>query len=117
MSIYALIEMNKRAEEYTLKVRSELFRIGCGPESIQVFRHGMYLKIIHKEQIVMISPQVILGALRKLPQTTEDTDIWKTICDSGALQIEQNFLLSRRWGLFFLVVFLLISIFIYFFII
>jgi hypothetical protein len=79
VSIYAIAEMSRRAEESTLKVRSELFRIGCRPSDLSVLRQGVYLQMKYQQQIVLVSPQEVLGILRKIPRGTELSEVWELV--------------------------------------
>ncbi|SEA40153.1 hypothetical protein SAMN05660420_02008 [Desulfuromusa kysingii] len=79
VSIYAIAEMSRRAEAGNLKVRSELFRIGCNPASLSVLRQGVYLQMTYREQIVLVSPQEVLGVLRKIPRGTALPEVWERI--------------------------------------
>lgn len=79
VSIYAIAEMNRRAEEGTLKVRSELFRIGCSPSDLSVLRQGVYLQMKYQQQIVLASPQEVLWILRKIPRGTELSEVWELV--------------------------------------
>jgi len=95
-SIYAIAEMNKRAELYTLKVRSELFRIGCHPSELSVLRQGIYLQMKYQQQIILVSPQEILGVLHKIPRGTELPEIWERIC-RHAHKVEKQKRRNRSW--------------------
>jgi len=94
VSIYAIAEMNKRAEEYTLKVRSELFRIGCHPAELSVLRQGVYLQMKYQQQIILVSPQEVFGVLHKIPRGTELEEIWERICQH-AHKLEKQKLHNR----------------------
>jgi hypothetical protein len=96
VSIYAIAEMNRRAEEYTLKVRSELFRIGCTPERLQVLRQGVYLQMKYQQQIILVPPNEILGVLKKLPAGTEDAEIWEKVCEHS-YQLDRQSKITRGW--------------------
>jgi hypothetical protein len=79
VSIYAIAEMSKRAEEGTLKVSGELFRIGCSPSDLSVLRQGVYLQMKFRQQIILVSPQEVLGVLRKIPRGTELSEVWSCV--------------------------------------
>lgn len=111
VSIYAIAEMNKRAEEYTLKVRSELFRIGCNPSALNVLRQGVYLQMKYQQQIILVSPQEVLSILHKIPQGTELPEVWDRICQH-AHQLEKKKQLTRGWTSAVLVSLLLLAAFI-----
>lgn len=114
VSIYAIAEMNKRAEEYTLKVRSELFRIGCSPADLSVLRQGIYLQMKYQQQIILVSPQEVLGVLHKIPRGTDLSEIWERICQHAHM-LEKQKQLNHGWtaavfvSLLLLAVFLIIS--------
>jgi hypothetical protein len=114
VSIYAIAEMNKRAEEYTLKVRSERFRIGCSPADLSVLGQGVYLQMKYQQQIILVSPQEVLGVLHKIPRGTELPEIWERICQH-AHKLEKQKRLNRGWSvavffsLLLLAAFLIIS--------
>lgn len=79
VSIYAIAEMSRRAEEGTLKVRGELFRIGCRPSDLSVLRQGVYLQMKYQQQIILVSPQEVLGVLRKIPRGAELSEVWELV--------------------------------------
>jgi len=79
VGIYAIAEMSQRAEEGTLKVRSELFRIGCRPPDLSVLRQGGYLQMKCRQQIILVSPQEVLGVLRKIPRGTALSEVWERV--------------------------------------
>jgi len=114
VSIYAIAEMNKRAEEYTLKVRSELFRIGCSPADLSVLRQGVYLQMKYQQQIILVSPQEVLGVMHKIPRGTDLPEIWERICQH-AHKLEKQKRLNHGWtaaailSLLLLAIFLMIS--------
>lgn len=110
VSIYAIAEMAKRAEESTLKVRSELFRLGCDPSTINVLRQGVYLQMKCQQQIILVSPQEVLGILHKIPRGTELSEIWEHICQH-AHQLEKQKRLTRGWTVAVLVSLLLLAAF------
>ena len=89
-SIYAIAEMNKRAEEYSLKVRSELFRIGCSPKQISVIRQGSYLQMKYQQQILLAPPQGILSVLQKVSTGTDSASVWERICEHSRLIEKQS---------------------------
>jgi hypothetical protein len=114
VSIYAIAEMNKRAEEYTLKVRSELSRIGCSLADLSVMRQGVYLQMKYQQQIILVSPQEVLGVLHKIPRGTELPEIWERVCLHSHKREKQR-QLNRGWtaavfvSLLLLATFLIIS--------
>ncbi|WP_303720215.1 hypothetical protein [Malonomonas rubra] len=89
-SIYAIAEMNKRAEEYSLKVRSELFRIGCSPRQISVIRQGSYLQMKYQQQVILVPPQGILSVLQKIPQRADSSVIWERVCEHSRFLEKQS---------------------------
>lgn len=78
-SIYAIAEMNKRAEETTQKVRRELLRIGCFPRELRVLRQGSFLQFKHRQQIILADPDEVLALLRQLPDGLSVDEIWERI--------------------------------------
>ena len=114
VSIYAIAEMNKRAEESALKVRSELFRIGCSPADLNVLRQGVYLQMKHQQQIILVSPQEVLGVLHKIPRGTELPEVWERICQHAHL-LERKKRLNRSWTVAAFVSLLLLATFLIFF--
>jgi hypothetical protein len=109
-SIYAIAEMNKRAEEYALKVRSELFRIGCSPAELNVLRQGVYLQMKYQQQIILVPPQEVLGILHKIPRGTELPEIWERICQH-AHKLEKKKRLNRGWTAAVFISLLLLAVF------
>jgi len=95
-SIYAIAEMNKRAEEYVLKVRSELFRIGCRSSELSVLRRGIYLQMKYRQQMILVSPQEVLGVLYKIPRGADIEEIWERIC-RHAHKLEKQKQLNHGW--------------------
>ncbi|WP_321368166.1 hypothetical protein [uncultured Desulfuromusa sp.] len=108
VSIYAIAEMSRRAEEGTLKVRSELFRIGCKPSDLSVLRQGVYLQIKCRQQIILVSPQEVLGVLRKIPRGTELSEVFQLVFQH-AHQLEEQKQLPPR-GLVIILISLLILV-------
>lgn len=96
VSIHAIAEMNRRAEEYSLKVRSELFRIGCPPQQISVIRQGPYLQMKHQQQIIIAPPQGLLSVLQRIPAGAECTTVWGRICQHARL-LDKQAKASRSW--------------------
>ena len=80
VSFYAFAELNRQSEGYTLKVRSELSRIGCSPDSFPVFRQGAYLQLKYRKRIILAPPQEILSILHKVPRGTDEAEVWVRIC-------------------------------------
>lgn len=80
VSFYAPATMDRKSEEHTLKVRSELSRIGCSQECFSVFRQGAYLQLKYHKQIILAPPQAILSVLHKVPRGTDEAEIWARIC-------------------------------------
>ena len=114
VSIYAIAEMRKRAEESTLKVRGELSRIGCNPSTLNVLRQGVYLQMKYQQQIILVPPQEVLGVLHKIPRGAELPDVWVCICQH-AHQLEMQKQLTRGWTPAVFVSFLMLVVFIIFF--
>ena len=115
VSIYAIAEMNRRAEEYTLKVRGELFRIGCSPERLQVVRQGAYLQMKHQQQIILVPPHEILSILQKIPVGAEEAVVWEKVCEHSC-QFDRQKPLSQRWSIAAFVSLLALVVFLVFFI-
>jgi len=80
VSFYALAELNRQSEGDTLKVRSELSRIGASPDSFLVFKQGAYLQLKYRKQIILASPQEILSILHKIQMGSDEAEIWVRIC-------------------------------------
>jgi hypothetical protein len=78
-SMYAIAEMNQRAEEMALRVRSELFRIGCLPEEIRVERRGPFLVLTCRNQTIHVDPFEVLILLRKTPTGLDSARVWAQI--------------------------------------
>lgn len=110
VSIYALATMNQRAEESTLKVRSELSRLGCPLDRIPVLRQGAYIQLKYRKQIILAPPQAILSVLRKVPRGTAEAEIWARIC-TKIYQAERHRITSRGWTVAVLISLLGLAIF------
>ena len=97
VSIYAIAEMNRRAEEYTLKVRSELFRIGCGTDGFQVLRQGTYIQIKYHNQIILADPSEVLMVLRKTSVGLDAEDVWGRV-NQNVRQMQRENQLRIGWS-------------------
>ena len=88
--IYAIAEMNRRAEEYTLKARSELSRIGCSPEKLKVFRQGPYLQLQYRRNIILADPCGVLMVLKKTAVGLDEEKVWERVIDNVRQVQRQN---------------------------
>jgi hypothetical protein len=98
VSIYAIAEMNKRAEECTLKVRSELFRIGCGTKEFQVLRQGSYIQMKHHNQIILADPYEVLMVLKKTKVGLEAEEVWGRI-NQNVRQLQRENRIRLGWSI------------------
>lgn len=96
-SINAMAEMHKHTEEYALKVRSELSRIGFCSGELEVLRQGPYLQLRYlQQQIVLVAPREVLSLLHKVPRGTSDEEVWAQILDH-AQQMEKERSPIKGW--------------------
>lgn len=98
INVYTIAEMNRRAEEAALKVRTELFRIGCAPKKIQVLKQGYYLQVRYRQQIILADPEEVLSALQKMPVGLEVPEIWGKILNN-VCQVRQQSVRRIAWGI------------------
>lgn len=90
VSMYAIAEMNKRAEEITLKIRGELFRIGCAPNRLKVLRQGSYLQLSYGQQIILAEPYEALITLKKTPVGVGEAEVWQRLSKTARQTRQQN---------------------------
>ena len=93
--IYAITEMNRRAEEYVLKARSELFRIGCSPEKMKVLRQGPYLQMQYRRKIILADPGSVLMVLKKSAVGIDEEEVWGRVVANVRQVQRQN---KRLYG-------------------
>jgi len=106
-NIYAIAEMNARAEQLVMRIRGELFRIGCPPERFNVERCGPHVRMCYRNQLIESDPQDVLVALKGLPTGAEDNRIWQRMTRRGIEQV-QNSPRGRGWLLGGVVLFVLL---------
>lgn len=82
-SMYAIAEMNARAEQLVMRVRSELFRIGCSPANFAVVRSGPHVRMQYGNQQVEADPHEVLVALRGTPTGAEKDFVWQQMIRHG----------------------------------
>lgn len=97
VSIYAMTEMHKRVGECMLKIRSELARIGCNAEELQVLRQGSYLQLTYqRQQVVLVAPNEVLSVLHKIPRGTSEAEVWEQLANH-VRQVEKTSALTKGW--------------------
>ena len=95
VSIYAVAEMNRRAEEELAMVRRELFRCGCPPAGIQVLRQGYLLQLSWRRELVRTDADKLLEVLKAMPTGSGESQVWAAIrsgLQDDARQGRQGFL-------------------------
>ncbi len=90
VSIYAIVEMNRRAETSTLKVRSELARIGSISGVLKVVRQGIYLQMQYRNQVALVDPQEALSVLHKIPRDTDETEVWRLLMEHDRSPVKES---------------------------
>lgn len=98
VSIYGIAELNRRAEEATLKVRGELSRIGCCPETIKVSRQGIYMLMQYCYQVILADPYEVLMILKKTPVGLSETEVWERI-NNNVRKIKRQNRKGSRWAI------------------
>ncbi|SHJ35477.1 hypothetical protein SAMN02745165_02166 [Malonomonas rubra DSM 5091] len=96
-TIHAIAEINRRAEEYGLKVRSELFRIGCAPNRLRVVRQGPYLQLRFGHKTLLGEPCELLLLLKRLPIGIGETEVWNQI-NERMRKVDTQKHQMRSWG-------------------
>jgi hypothetical protein len=94
-SMYAIAEMSQRAEETLLRIRSELFRIGCA-DKILIRRHGPFLEVAYRAQSIQAAPFEVLSILRATRSDLNDADVWDRV-SKKALQARQQSQQKDGW--------------------
>ena len=74
----AISEMYRVAKEAALRVRAELFRLGCS-RLIFVEQKGTWLKLTYGEQCYVTAPLALLTKLRKIHEVKQADDLWQLI--------------------------------------
>jgi hypothetical protein len=100
-SIYAIAEMSQRAEGMALRVRSELFRIGCASEELTTQLRGPLLMLTYRNQTIQADPLEILIVLRKTPTGLDTATVWAQICKKAHRTQKQEAPLSS-WVIAFI---------------
>lgn len=96
--LYGIAEMNRRAEELTLKVRSELSRIGFSPGQLKVHRQGIYIMMQYRYQAILADPYEVLIVLKKISRDLSDAEIWEQI-NKKVRQVQRQNLVMTRWSI------------------
>lgn len=93
--INAITEMSARAEQLIMRIRSELFRVGCPPENFSVTRCGPHVRMCYRNILIECEPHEVLVALRGTPTGTDKDDVWRQMTRHGCEQAQQG---SRKFG-------------------
>ncbi|HKJ04983.1 MAG TPA: hypothetical protein VJ974_05245 [Geopsychrobacteraceae bacterium] len=96
--LYGIAEMNRRAEELTLKVRSELSRIGFSPGKLKVHRQGIFIMMQYRYQAILADPYEVLIVLKKISRDLSDAEIWEQI-NKKVRQVQRQNLVMTRWSI------------------
>jgi len=107
--MYGIAEMNQRAEEIALRVRSELFRIGCSAEELSVERRGPLLRLTYCNQRIQADPYEVLIVLRKTPTGLDAAKVWAQI-DKMACQVQKQKTPLGDWAIVFIVSVIVFSV-------
>ena len=94
VSVYGIAELNRRAEEATLKVRGELSRIGCSADKMMVSRQGIYLLMKFSYQVILADPYEVLMVLKKTPVGLSESEVWERINGNVRNNKRQTFKIS-----------------------
>ena len=70
--------MYRFAKETALRVRAELFRLGCS-KLIFVEQKETWLKLTYGEQCYVTAPLALLTKLRKIHEVRQVDDLWQSI--------------------------------------
>lgn len=79
VSIFAVAEMHRRAEQELATVRRELLRCGSTPAGIQVIRQGYLLQLSCRQQLVRVDADQLLEILKAMPSGSDEAQVWTAI--------------------------------------
>ena len=98
VSMFAIAAMNRRAEEALIKVRTELFRIGCAPQNLQIQKQGDSLQLRFQHQIILADTAEVLGILEKIPSGQAEAVVWAKVV-TAVRQPGRNSLRPITWSI------------------
>ena len=89
-SMYGVAEMNQRAENTILHVRSELSRIGCAPDKLSVQRRGPCMMMTYGGQTIYCDPYEVMILLRGTVSDLDEAQVWERISEKVCVTQQQS---------------------------